>query len=765
MRRTGRLADSAATRDDNESVFGRYPAEANPAAAEPAAFEPLFEPPPPPTEVHHTDAPLRSEPAPPNRSAMDQARRSNGDVTGSRHSGDEVRIVDALWALYRRKWLIAAVVAAALAGAIAYNRTAQPIYEARARLLLEPNIPDVVPFRASSADQGRLDYYLTQLEVLKSQSIARKTLENLNLLDTDPRRQPAQVGELLRRLVVVPVRTDVGESRVISVSYQSPRPDLAAAIPNGIAQTYLDQLLEERRQANRDAGEWLNQRLAELRRAVQESEGALQRYREQKDSVSLGDEQNIVVQKLAQLNALVTSARTDRLEKEAVYQQLQAMQESGTPLDTFSAILGNSFIQGLKADLASLEAEREALSERRGELHPEMIKLNTAIATAERRLNEEMEKVVSGIQNDYRAAVAKEGSLNAALEEQKREVLSLSQKSIGYSELQRDAASTQQMFQTVLQRAKEADLQGNLQSSNAKILDLAEVPRGPVWPRTQLNLILASVGGLFLGAVLVFGMEYLNPRLVEPADVSEALGIPLLGLVPVVARVKKRPAAFGSLPLPFQEAIRVIRTRIFLSPLSGAMSSMAVTSTHPGEGKTAITANLAASIAMVGRRVLLIDADLRRPQVHTVFGIARSPGLSELIAGQAKAGDVCVESSVKGLFVLPAGGKVVSPSDLLDRGHVRQLIQELGRSFDVILLDCPPVMAVADAAIVANVATSVLFVVGCGVTTRKAALGALDRLASVEGQVMGAVLNKARVRPYSEYAVTKYLKQDTERFA
>ena len=187
---------------------------------------------------------------------------------------------------------------------------------------------------------------------------------------------------------------------------------------------------------------------------------------------------------------------------------------------------------------------------------------------------------------------------------------------------------------------------------------------------------------------------------------------------------------------------------------------MAVTSTHPGEGKTSITANLAAAIAMAGRRVLLIDADLRRPRLHTVFDIARSPGLSEVMAGRVKANDAWVESSVKGLFVLTAGNKVANPGDILERGRVHQLIQELGRSFDVILLDCPPVMAVADAAIVANVASSVLFVVGSGTTSRKAALIAIDRIASVQGEVMGVVLNKARVRPHSEYALNKYLKQD-----
>ena len=192
MRRTGHLAETPdVSTDDHASVLGRYTAEVNPPATEAATPAPRFEVPAAPrTEFRRPEAPARPEPVPANRSAH-SVRRINGDVTGGRNSGDEVRIVDAVWALYRRKWLIATVVAVALAGAAVYNRTTTPVYEARARLLLEPNIPDVVPFRASNADQGRLDYYLTQLEVLKSQSIARKTLENS---ESSRRRSAAPAG-------------------------------------------------------------------------------------------------------------------------------------------------------------------------------------------------------------------------------------------------------------------------------------------------------------------------------------------------------------------------------------------------------------------------------------------------------------------------------------------------------------------------------------------------------------------------------------------
>ncbi len=261
-----------------------------------------------------------------------------------------------------------------------------------------------------------LDYFVTQLEVLRSRSLARKTLERLKLLSTDPARQSGQVGQFLGQLVIEPVRSDMGESRVVNLTVRTENPERAAQLANTLAQTYVDQNLDARRQGTRDASNSLNQRLDELLSAVNTSESALQRFREQKDSFSVGDQQNIIVQKLAQLNMSATAARTARLEKQAVYQQLTAIKESGSPLDTFYPIQTNPFIQGLKAELASLRKDRVQLSERLGDLHPDMMNVNTAIANAERRLNDEMQKVVDGIENDYKGAVATERELTAALE-------------------------------------------------------------------------------------------------------------------------------------------------------------------------------------------------------------------------------------------------------------------------------------------------------------------------------------------------------------
>ena len=268
-------------------------------------------------------------------------------------SAQDIQIRDVLQTLARQWPLIAGIIALSLIPAVVYNSVATPIYEARARLIIDPDVRQVVPFRQETEDTSRMDYYLTQLEVLRSRGLARKTLEELHLLSNDEARQAGQVGQFMGSLSVNPVKTDFGESRVINLSVRSQDPEIAARLANGHAQAYVGQNLEQRRQGAREATQWLNERLDDLRRQVNTRQGALQDYRQQKDAVSLEDRQNIVVQKFAQLNTAVTGARTERVDKEAIYQQLVALQESGAPLDTFPPIQANSFIQGLKAELAT----------------------------------------------------------------------------------------------------------------------------------------------------------------------------------------------------------------------------------------------------------------------------------------------------------------------------------------------------------------------------------------------------------------------------
>jgi capsular exopolysaccharide synthesis family protein len=654
--------------------------------------------------------------------------------------------------------LILAIIVVFVGAAFAYNSNVTPIYEARARLVIEQSTPQVVTFRPVEAEDLRgIEYFLTQLEILRSRALAGEALAKLGMLSKLPDQQRGQIGVLVGGLTVAPVN----QSRIVELRMRSPNPQFAARAVNALAEAYVEHNLKARVNASREASEWLTKQLADLRQQVDTSQGALQQYREQtEDAIALEDRRNIVAQKLEQLNTAVTSARTRRVEQETLLSQLQAIEASGAPLDTFSPIVSNTFIQGLKADLAVLQRDRAQLAEQLGDLHPDMIKVDTAIAAAEQRLNAEIAKVVEGIRQNFRAAQANERGLLAALNEQKKEVVALNRDAIGYGALQRDAASTQQIFESTLQRVKEADLAGELRANNVRILDRAEVPRGPVWPRTMLNLALAFMSASVLGVGLALGLHYFRPRLTTPDEVAESLGLPVLGIAPKMTGFKSgiggaRDEAF---PPALQEAFRSIRSTLLLSPDTAGIRTLVVTCSGIGEGKTFVAANLAISMSLVGRRVLLVDGDLRRSRVHKVFGVPNSPGLSDLVAGSVAPKAAICHSAINGLSILPAGVYRGSASDLLEAAHLHNLIEDLASEFDLVVIDSPPVMAVTDAAIFANAASAVLFVVGAGVS-HHVARAALQRLNAAQARIVGAVFNKADLgRRASQYE--SYLSDD-----
>jgi succinoglycan biosynthesis transport protein ExoP len=663
-------------------------------------------------------------------------------------TSDDIQLAAIAQTLSKRRWQICGVVLAFVAAAVAYNLFATPLYEAHARVIVDPDAPQVVTFRpVVPEDQWWTeDYFRTQIEVLRSRALAEKTLAKVGMVAPGTAAEPAQLNWVLRSLRVSPLP----ESRLVDVSFTTDDPTLAARVANAHAEAYVEQNLDSLLRPSRDASTWLTDRLAELRQQVDASQTALQRYREQHDQISLEERQNIVVQKLGQLAQAVTTARTERIAKQALLDQLRSQEGSGAPLDSLPPILGNTFIQQLKGDLAGLQRERARLSEQLGELHPDMVKLTTAIEETERRLDAEISRVVDGVRKDFAAVQANERGLTTALEEQQREVLALNRSSIGYGALQRDAQSTQQIFESVLQRFKEADLSAELQSNNIRILDAAVVPTVPIWPRAWLNLVVALIGGLVMAVGLALGREHLNRRVDSPEDLGGTLGVPLLGITPAVSgRRRQLEGPEHSVPAVFREALRGIRARILLSPLAASARVLVVTSAMPQEGKTVVTSHLAVSMARTGRRVLLVDGDMRRPRIHRLHNVDRSPGLSDVMNGTVRVGAALCASSVDGLMLLPAGTPVSNPADVLEARGFKALVKDLSDEFDLILIDSPPVMAVADASILANAASTALFVVGAGAATRETIRAAIDRLASVQAQVIGVVLNRAYADEYS----------------
>jgi capsular exopolysaccharide synthesis family protein len=743
-----------------------------------------------PQEIAQTLGPVTRH-----RSVDDVAREPS-----SAGISDDAQVADYLRVLFKRRWTAISTFLVVVGSATIYTFTATPIYQARVRVLIETENPNVLSFQ-EVIDQNKTtnDYYQTQYRILESRALAKRTLDGAKLWShpefaamkdssvvrrgltettlwvtglfnggnrrakplpsVETSTQARAIDRFLEHLAIVPVRN----SRLVDVRYEAPNPALAAQLANAHARAYIDQNLEFRFLATKEASDWLAARMAEQRQSLETGELALQQYREQNDAISLEERQDIVVQRLADLNAAVTRARTTRIEKEALYNQLRSLQNNRGALDTFPAILANVFVQQLKTELADRQRQQAELAEKLGERHPEMIKIRSAINSAEAKLQGEIGKVVQSIGNEFRAALAQERSLLGALDQQKTEALALNRKAIEYGALQRDSASSRQMFEELLKREKQTAISGELKTSNIRVVDPADPPEKPVRPNPLTNLLLAVTGGGVLAVGLAFFFEYLDNRIKSPDEIKAFLNVPFLGMVPSLTEERKETSGLltGGAPSNFAEAFRTIRTNVVFSSADEGCRSLVVTSTRPGEGKTLVGANLAIALAQSGQRVLLFDADLRKPRVHQMFNQKLEPGLSNLMVGQAKASEVMRKSGIPGLWLLPAGHVPPNPAELLASRRFKDFQSTLREHFDWIVLDSPPVMAVADPSIVAHAADGVLFVVGAEMTARHAAQSALEQLESSNARIVGAVLNRVDVLRnsyyYSQYYRREYL--------
>ncbi|OFW40113.1 MAG: hypothetical protein A3F70_03760 [Acidobacteria bacterium RIFCSPLOWO2_12_FULL_67_14] len=710
-------------------------------------------------------------------------------------SDSELTLVHYLQILYRRRYAAITVFLATVVTVALFTFTATRVYEGSVRILIERDDPNVLSFQqVFEQSDGADDYYETQYRILQGRGLARRTIDALDLwrhpsLNQPPRLtirgilfwpvgklaswfeptrppQAADAAETRTQTVVINRFlanlgvSAVRYSRLVDVSFRSADPGLAAKVANEHSKQYIEQSLEFRTTTTREASDFLTQQLAEQRKKVEASERALQEYRERTDSVSLEERQNIVVQKLQELNAAVTRANTARIQKEAVYNQVRTVLEDPAAMDTVPAILSNTFVQQQKAALADLQRQRAQMSEKLGPNHPEMVKINVALRGAETRLQNEIAQIAQAIRSEYEAALAEERSLSASLNQQKIEAQSLNRAGIEYGALERDATANRQMFEALLKRTQETGVTEELRTGNIRVVDPAEMPTGPVSPNIINNLLLALFGGMVLAVGLAFTLEYADDRIKNPDELKKLLGLPFLGMIPALSGNRASPPLISEgVPGVFSECFRSIRTNVLFSSTDEGGRMIAVTSSAPGEGKTVVSTNLSIALAEAGHRVLLLDADMRKPRVHEIFSRRVDPGLSNLLVGNATASESIFESEIPGLWLMPAGTHPPNPAELIGSRRFRDFTAFLLQHFDWIIVDTPPVMVVTDATIAANFAHGVLFVVGAEMVSRRVAQRAVEQLELGQAKFVGAVLNRVDLE-HNAYYYSRYYRPD-----
>jgi succinoglycan biosynthesis transport protein ExoP len=711
-----------------------------------------------------------------------------------------VHLLDRLAAVFKHRRLAGSVFVLVAGGMILQSNSQIPMYRTSARVMIQDertvavgNLNANDPMFWQESDQ----YYNTQYSILRSRGLAKRVVSRLQLQNhpqfngSAPRQQgaaaavasarqeiTAEIRRLIRRetavaaeaparnenaleaalisqflggVVIVPERT----TRLVEIAYVSPDPQLAAIAANTLAEEYTTQNLDQRLATIQKNLQWLNDEVAKQEKKVVDAEAALTQYRQDQNALSLGDRQNLVVAKLNALNETVTRQRTERIQKEGTYNRLKSVDPASDAADGFPAIATSPGVVEAKNRLTDLLAEQSKVVGRYLPNHPEMQKLNLQLKNAREMLLAQRARVIETVKNDYETAVAQERCFSASIEQQKSEAMDLDRKSGGYVNLQRQADSDRQIWQSLLQQQKELQVVSNSRSNNVQVMDHAEVPGAPFSPDTRRDWFTAVLAGVLAAFGLAFGVEYLDDTIKTPEDVSKRLNLALLGLVPAL-RGEGVPLLSETAPHAFGEAFRSLRTSLVFTTGGADARIIAVTSSQPLEGKTTTACNLATALALGGSRVLLIDADMRRPALHRILGLQNNIGLSHLLVGQARFREVVQPTTEPNLFVITAGRTPPNPSELLASERTERLLASLGthRSsghgrrrcrtkarFDWIVIDTPPVLAVTDPVVIAGLVSAVVFVIGSEMTRRAHAERALEMLRTAKPRSIAAVLN------------------------
>ncbi|MEO8681235.1 MAG: polysaccharide biosynthesis tyrosine autokinase [Vicinamibacterales bacterium] len=705
----------------------------------------------------------------------------------------EPHILDRLAVVYRYRWAAITVFTLVVGWMMVDSYTQIPTYQASARILIEdPNIDLNTPAQMMQNVQPQDPevYQQTQLRIIMGRDLAQQVAAKLDLgkvaefngrgptptqlargislikfyatwpyrmaiassasptpkalAPAGPVDASSYADALASRLGVSPVRG----SQLMDLTYDSADPEFAARAINQYADEYVARNLSLKVAALENSAQWLTGEVARQQAKVQESEQALAQYREKQDAGALDSSQNIVVARLTQLNDAVTKARTERIQKEGLWKQIQA---AGQDADSITSVINNPFIQTLKGQVTQFQQDRSRISERYGEKHPEYLKVSSQLASAERQLSDEIKKAQVNAKNDYDAAVTQERVLNENLNAQKVAATDLSRKGVDYSVMLREAESNREIYNQLLTREKELRVIANSRTNNVRVVDRADVPGAPFTPNHRTDWMYALGFGLVLGLGVAVGLDYMDDTVKTPEGISRRLKLRVMGLVPSV-RGERHPLISGPVPHDFSEAYRSIRTALTGQLNTQGTKIVVVCSSQPLEGKTTTAVNVAMALAVGGSRVLLIDADMRRPSVHKAMRMSNDRGLSQLLAGQARMREVVQRTHDPNLLAITAGRTPANPSELLASDRMRALISGLETGpFDWVIIDTPPVLAVTDAVIIAPLVSAVVFVIGSEMTRWRLAERAVEILLSSNPRQVMAVLNKvdfARNRYY-----------------
>lgn len=699
--------------------------------------------------------------------------------------------------LQKRKWtvVVSIIVVFVTAGIISARMT--PVYDGLTTITISPRASNPLDIKDSDNSQGngdqQADLY-AQVKILESHTMAELVIHGLNL-DARPefagKAQTQTSGgiaisesstqdrerweQLIRKFQKNLKVVQVPNTSLINIKYSDPDPSLATEIANAITATFIEQNFKSRYDSTMQAADWLSKQLADLQIKVESSQAKLVQYQRDHGIVGADDKQNLTIDKLDELNKELTQAQADRIQKESLYQVAVSSNPEG-----LGAILQDPILNALRTQQTQLQAQYALLSTEFGPGYPKVLEIKNQLDQLDRSYKDQVQNSVNRIQNDYQTALNRERMLQAALTEQTTVADQLSENAIEYKVLKQEADSNRQLYDGLLQKLKEASLAAGLESTNVRIVDRARVPLHPARPNIPMNLEFAVLIGLIGGVAIAFVLEVLDTTVRTPDQAETVSGLPTLGVIPLQSTFDKTVTSIAKAHLlktisqknstrplisylepqsETAEAYRVLRTAILLSSAVHPPRSLLITSAVPQDGKTMTCANIAIVLAQQGKRVLLVDADMRRPNIHRIFGIPGRVGLSNILTGGAKVSDAVQTTVQPNLFALPAGPVPPHPSELLSSSLMQDLIRKWRDDYDHLIIDSPPVISVTDAVLLSVQADAVVLIIRSGETSAAHVRRTRNLLQSVKANLLGVVVNAADLGSpdyYYYYYSSKY---------
>ncbi|MCJ7603802.1 MAG: polysaccharide biosynthesis tyrosine autokinase [Desulfobulbaceae bacterium] len=570
-------------------------------------------------------------------------------------------------------------------------------------------------------------------------------------------REKEIAGSIMGAINVAPVK----ESKVFELSFMSESPQLAKRVANALAKAYREELLEIKMSSSGYTIQWMTKKVEEEREKLEKSEISLQQFKKDHDLVTVEDRMAVTPQKLVEFGSQLSQAEGKRKEVEALYEQIRRVGASSSAIDSIPAIANNVTIQALHTQIIEAERKVTEFSKKYGEKHPLMIKAVSERNSMIAKKNQEVRRVVDSVRRDFELAQANEDSLRNLLAKTKAETIGMNEKFGQYEILKKEVDLNRTIYDALISRLKEQDITEKTQDINVWVIEEASTPRSPAKPDKKRNLLLGLVLGLFGGVGLAFFIEYLDNTVKTPEDAEEHLGLPILGVVGSFEGKGKKSCSelipLGKDQSVIAENYRTLRTSVLLSSAGGPPASIVITSMLPGEGKTVTAVNLALTIAHAGKRVLLVDGDMRRSRIHKILNLQNQKGLSTFLAG-ASSLDLAQKGSVETLQVITSGPLPPNPSELLSSPKLVEFLAAMKSEFDIVVFDTPPIISVSDTLVLGKIVDGVIMVTRAGTSTYEATAKGIKVLSDLQVRILGLVVNDFDPKN-NKYYYGKYYQQ------